>query len=113
MINKTLIDIWPNIRPGDIVLFQKRSSATDVSKPRLVIIVGIDIWDMAVSVSYTDYKMFPVSDMTVDVKIEYFGEWMEFWNVLGHWHTMPTFKELLNAYRNHEKYILQNLPEIV
>ena len=100
---KTLEDIWGKLKPGDIVLKQTSSGKGKYEKTELVIIIGIDVWDMAMAVYYTDYKSFnPFSDK--EPKIEGFGEWMQYWNVLGHWKTMPTFKQLLKAKRKEKPF---------
>ena len=97
---KNLSSIWPNIKPGNIVLFQHSPKEGVFKKPELVIIVGIDVWDMAMAVYYTNYKDFLDKDLKGGVPEVYsFAEWGEEWNVLGHWKTMPKYKNLLKAYR--------------
>ena len=91
-------DIWGDLKAGDIVLKQEINSKGEYDKTQLVIIVGVDVWDMAMAVFYVNYKSFePFSKE--ESKVEAFGEWMSYWNVLGHWKIMPTFKELLEAKR--------------
>lgn len=97
----SLDNIWGELKPGDIVLKQVADRDT-ISKPQLVIIAGIGVWDMAMAVYYTDYKTFQSFDMDNEPKIEGFGEWMQYWVVLGHWTTMPDFKTLLAAYKKME-----------
>lgn len=105
-----LISIWGDLKAGDLVLFQHMSEWTvekgysKITKPTLAVIVGVDIWDMAVAVYYTQYKDFDAfkkdgikCDATPEIKS--FGEWGEYWNVLGHWNTMPNLSELMKAYR--------------
>ena len=103
---KTLIDIWGKLQPGDKVLFQHCNDKGDYSNPQLAIIVGLDIWDQAVAVHFVDYKDFHVFYLKEwrEPKVRDFGEWMEYWNVLGHWHMMPKFKNLLKAYRKAKPY---------
>lgn len=97
---KHLEDIWNDLKAGDVVLKQVISGKDIYDKSQLVVIVGLDVWDMAMAVYYTDYKDFNLfSDMEKQPKIHSFGEWMEYWNVLGHWSQMPTFKQLLSAKR--------------
>lgn len=96
----TLIDIYKNLKAGDIVLKQVQYDKESYDKTELVIIVAVDIWDMAVAVYYVDYKDFNVYLTDRHPKVKAFGEWMSFWNVLGHWKKMPTFKQLLKAKRN-------------
>ena len=104
---KTLETIFNKIKPGDIILKQTVLSETNIEKPELVIIVGIDVWDMAYAVYYTDYKDFEfitsLQDKDNIVQVYGFGEWMQAWNILGHWKTMPKFKNLLKAYRRKRK----------
>ena len=104
---KTLGTIFNKLKPGDIVLKQLVTNEGKFRKPQLVIIVGVDVWDMAYVVYYTDYKDFEyiqsLQDVDGIVTIESFGEWMEAWNILGHWKTMPKFKNLLKAYRRKRK----------
>lgn len=101
---KTLIDIFRNIKPGDSVLYQLHKGTNIYEKPELVTIVAIDVWDMAAAVYYTKYKDFAQFKDMENIKVYGFGEWMEFWNVLGHWRTVPKFKTLLKAYRKHKPY---------
>ena len=113
---KTLIDIFNKIKFGDIVLFQKIDDKGVYQKPKLVVIVAIDVWDMAAAVYYIDYKMFakykwlPIDEYRneedkgkpqpiPELEIQGFGEWMEYWNILGHWQKMPNFRNLIGAYR--------------
>ena len=103
---KTLIDIFRHIKAGDTVLFQKQTGRNTFEKPELVIIVAIDVWDMACAVYYTRFKDFGKIDGMVDIKVHSFGEWMEFWNVLGHWRSVPKFKNLLKAYRKKRENVV-------
>ncbi len=101
---KTLIDIATEIKPGDIVLQQRILSDDEKFKPELVIIVGIDIWDQAFVVYYTRYKEFDIAVENGEIvsenpKVYSFAEWGECWMILGHWRSMPKFKNLLKAYR--------------
>ncbi len=100
---KTLQTIFNKLKPGDIVLKQLVTRELKFRKPQLVIIVGIDIWDMACVVHYTDYKDFEfiqeLQNSDGAVVVESFGEWMEAWYILGHWKTMPKFTNLLKSYR--------------
>ena len=97
---KNLEDIWSKLNAGDIVLKQTINVDNEYDKPELVIIVGIDIWDMASVVYYTKYKDFnSFLDIEKEPKIYSFPEWSEYWNILGHWKTMPKFKQLLKAIR--------------
>ena len=98
---KTLETIFNKLKPGDIVLKQTMESETEFCKPQLVIIVGIDIWDMACAVYYTDWKYFeyPLLSNKSTPEVQGFGEWMEYWYILGHWKTMPKFVNLSKAYR--------------
>ena len=104
---RSLENIFTKIKPGDIVLKQTISSETQIEKPELVIIVGVDIWDMAYAVYYTNYKDFEFIYLLQGKgnipEVKGFGEWMEAWNILGHWKTMPKFKNLLKAYRRKRK----------
>lgn len=109
--NKTLSDIWADIKPGDCVLFQKILATGKYEKPELVTIVGIDVWDLAMAVYYTDFKDFnPIRHQTEDdvisgpPKVHGFGEWMTGWKILGHWRTVPKFRRLLKAYRKHKPF---------
>jgi hypothetical protein len=98
---KNLLSIWKKLQPGDVVLKQVCKGEDVYDKTELVVIVAVDIWDMAVAVYYTNYKEFNLfSDMEKEPKINSFGEWQEYWNVLGHWKKMPTFKQLLKAKRS-------------
>lgn len=111
---KTLIDIFKEINFGDIILFQRIDLQGKYSKPKLAVIVGEDVWDMAAAIHYVDYKSYKqylrsdaeqyyssIEECKVpEIRIESFGEWMEYLNILGHWHSFPDFKELLAAYRN-------------
>jgi len=97
---KTLENIWGDLKAGDIVLKQKVISEDMYDKTQLVVIVGLDVWDMAMVVYYTDYKDFnSIAEIEKQPKVYSFAEWMEYRNVLGHWHKMPTFKQLLKAKR--------------
>lgn len=105
---KTLETIFNQIKFGDIVLMQEKTDKK-YSKPTLVCIVGVDIWDMATAVHYVDYKCFrqwqlpdeeAKSFTTKEMTVDSFGEWMSHWRILGHWNSMPDFKELLSSYRN-------------
>lgn len=113
---KTLENIWPKIKFGDIVLYQEIDDKGVYSKPKLVVIVAINVWDMAMAVYYIDYKMFAQYKwLSIDeyrdekdkgkpqpipeLKIQGFGEWMEYWNILGHWRCFPNFRRLISAYR--------------
>lgn len=103
---KTLQDIYNKIKPGDIILMQETKDGIP-TKPVLIIVVGIDIWDMACAIYYTKYKDFDkitaksIQDYGDNAPDVYdFGEWMEYWIILGHWHSMPKFKKLLKSYRN-------------
>lgn len=99
---KTLIDIFNKIKFGDIVLFQKIDEKGVYQKPKLVTIVGIDVWDMAAAVYYVDYNEFNklrYDTGTPEPEVKGFGEWMEYWNILGHWQKMPDFRDLIGAYR--------------
>lgn len=95
---KTLENIWTKIQAGDKVLMQVGDGNSNFTKPELVIIVGINIFDMAMAVHYTKYKNFNSFEKE-DPKVYSFGEWMSYWHILGHWQTMPSFKNLLKAYR--------------
>lgn len=105
---RTLENIWSNLTFGDIVLYQDVDGYL-FSVPKLVCIVGINVWDMAVAVYYVDYKCFnqwlepqldePLSPKFKRIEINAFGEWSDYWHILGHWKTMPKFKNLLKAYR--------------
>lgn len=105
---KTLENIFGDIKAGDLVLYQRMdkwnsdlNDFTEVDKPQMAIIVGIDIWDMACAVYYTDYKTFDAFKHEGKMpEIQGFGEWMKYWNILGHWSAMPTFTELKQSYRN-------------
>ena len=54
---KSLIDIYSKLSFGDIVLYQEEDAGV-YSQPKLVCIIGIDVWDMACAVHFIDYKMF-------------------------------------------------------
>lgn len=69
-----------------------------INKPTMAVIVGIDVWDMAVAVYYTEHTKFEAFD-TGPLEVKSFGEWSDYWNVLGHWHTNPTLTELKAALR--------------
>ncbi|MFZ5939037.1 MAG: hypothetical protein ACOYXB_00560 [Bacteroidota bacterium] len=111
---KTLENIYSDLQPGDIVLFQFMKDVTpldpssyEYAKPELAVIVGIDVVDMALSVLYVNYKSFnyavnKYSHKTIE--IEDFAEWMDYWNILGHWRTTPPVKTLLRAYRKAKPY---------
>lgn len=97
---KTLENIWTKIQAGDKVLMQKTVGKNDFTKPELIIIVSLDVWDMAMAVYYTKYKDFNnFNDRDNEPKIYSFGEWMEYWHILGHWKAMPNFNNLIKAYR--------------
>jgi len=104
----SLIDIWKDLKAGDIVLKQTEFRKFQFDKAELVVIVGVDIWDMACAVYYVDYKDFEAWSTNKDPRIQSFGEWSEFWNVLGHWRQMPTFQELLKAKRRENKFTIRN-----
>ena len=95
---RNLEDIWFDITAGDIVLKQRVDQQKNYDKTELVIIVGIDVYDMALTVHYTNYKTFCLN-RTDEIKVRSYSEWDDEWSVLGHWKTMPTFRELLNAKR--------------
>lgn len=117
MNEKTLIDIFGDVKAGDLVLYQRMDNwnndvndFTEVDKPQMAIIVGIDVWDMACAVYYTDYKDFDAYKNDRNwPEVKGFGEWTEYWNILGHWSSMPTLSELKQAYRN-ARTVLVNSP---
>jgi hypothetical protein len=68
-------------------------------------VVSVDIWDMAVAVHYTDYRDFYAYNLKESPKVKSFGEWVEYWNVLGHWKTMPNYRELRKAMKDQEPWV--------
>lgn len=94
-----LEDIWFDLTAGDLVLKQRMDPNGNYDKTELVIIVGIDVYDMVLTVHYTNYKDFNSYNSTEQLKVHTFSEWSDYWEVLGHWHCFPTFKELINAKR--------------
>jgi hypothetical protein len=101
---KTILEIWGDIKPGDLILKQTSEGLADFNNPELVIVVGVDVWDMSMVVYYTNYKSFEFSTHSKNnngnpPEVKAFSEWGQCWNILGHWKIMPNFKELLNARR--------------
>lgn len=103
---KTLENIFGDLQPGDIVLKQYVDAEGKIEKPQLVIIIGIDMWDMASTVHFVNYKTW-YGDLGRhgEPQLESFPEWMSSWRILGHWKTMPKFINLLKAYRRSSESI--------
>lgn len=97
---KNLCDIYSDLKAGDLVLYQLEDNTNNtISEPRMAIIVGVDVWDMALAVYYSDYKRFECKNKGKWPEVQGFGEWMDFWRILGHWKSMPALSELKIAYR--------------
>lgn len=101
---KTITDIFNKIKFGDILLVQE-SVNEKYKQPKLICVVAVDVWDMACTIFYVDYKSFEQYFMNnkkldkLEPEIIAFPEWGNSMNVLGHWKGMPDFKELLKTYR--------------
>jgi hypothetical protein len=101
---KTISDIFSNIKFGNVLLVQ-RSLGNSYTKPELICVVGVDVWDMAMTIYYVNYKSFEQYCKNIkktgvlEPEIFTFPEWMDHMNVLGHWKGMPSFNLLLKSYR--------------
>lgn len=107
---KTLEHVWGDLNFGDILLVQEEDHEGNISEPKLITVVGIDVFDMAVAIDYVDYKSFnqynnilvhrkKTTRKPKEMKTEIFAEWTEYMYILGYWKKMPNFRNLLKSYR--------------
>lgn len=103
----------PNLKFGDVILFQIYSYPNDkkheaknlyiIRKPVLAVFLGYSFVDMAIGFEYVEY--YDSSNNTIEKKYELkeYIEWYDTINILHCWKSFPNFRELLKAYRKHEK----------
>ena len=108
-----------NIKFGDYILFQEyeQDKYIDgqynyrVSKPIMCIYVNSFAADQTIGFNYLKWlNDYTYMDDTPELKTHI--EWVDYINILGHWSSRPTWKEILKAYRTQNIKTLVNSNEI-
>jgi hypothetical protein len=95
----------PNLRCGDFILFQEYSQGQydgtqhsyEVSKPAFAIFVGLRVCDQTLEFGYV---MVQNAQRSFEIpEVDYHIEWNDYADILGHWSSRPSWKEILAAYR--------------
>lgn len=107
----------PTMKFGDFILFQEYDNVEynhelhKVSKPRLVIYLGMFVADQTIGFNYIEWvnenKPIYITNSYVTNRKTYkqvgrvkdHVEWDEFIDIIGHWAYRPSFKELITAFR--------------
>lgn len=101
-----------NTQFGDFLLFQeykkhhydneKKLWCYSVSKPIYATYLRCYVVDQTIGFDYLRY----MKDCNDDIPMESFWgshiEWDDYINILGHWKSRPSFKQLLKAYRKED-----------
>lgn len=111
-MKQTTTDIFNDIKPSEIILYQtfsnwdKVNGYKTISKLKIGTIVAVDIWDMAFVVGVVDLCRFDCSfhsNSQEMLEIEWLEDWTEKHVIVGRWSTVPTVTEVKTAIRNYSK----------
>ncbi len=106
---KTLEDIYNDLTPGSLILYETHSDWNGtkydtIEKIKGGIVVALDIWDMALVVGVFDICKFEFYSLKKDVptpELEWLVSWSDEHAVIGHWKSMPSLTEIKQAIRNY------------
>lgn len=108
-----------NLNFGDFILFQEYKQGKYengkynyiISKPILAVFVNTFPADQTIGFNYVKWEN---DNRVIDYEpeVKYHIEWDDYIDLLGQWHTRPTWKEILKAYRTQNSQEIINSNEI-
>ena len=108
-MKQTTTDIFNDVRPGEIILYQtfsnwdKVNGYKTVDKLKIGTVVAIDMWDMACVIGVVDLCRFDCYGSKSLLEIEWLQDWSYEHVIVGRWSTVPTISEVKIAIRNYRK----------
>lgn len=111
-MKQTTTDIFNDVKPGEIILYQtssdwdKVNGYKTVSKFKIGTIVAIDVWNMAGVIGVVDLCRFDCSTHSKYQKspeIDWLDDWSHEHIVIGRWSSVPSVTEVKTAIRKYKK----------